>query len=98
MATDLTKEIGKAREAFAFEPEVRKPCLLLDGSDHLRSGKGRVASSADQDKVPPRSADHLIRDSKILMTPSIFFIGDRGRFVFLLIELTAATNFVLTAS
>src|SRR5258706_11296150 len=36
----------EGREAYAFEPEVRKPCLLLDGSDHLRSGKGRVASSA----------------------------------------------------
>ena len=39
-------EIGKTA-SYALEPEVRKPCLLLYGSDHLRSGKGRVASSAD---------------------------------------------------
>lgn len=46
MVTGLTRRLGRP-EGGAFEPEVRKPCLLLDGSDHLRSGKGRVASSAE---------------------------------------------------
>src|SRR2546421_2954414 len=53
MATDFLRRLGRPRSD-ALEPGVRKPCLLLDGSDHIRSGKGRVASSAEISvRAPP---------------------------------------------
>src|SRR5258705_1677532 len=83
MATDLIRD-WEGREVYALEPEVRKPCLLLDGSDHLRSGKGRVASSAEISVRLRKSSvvNYLITKSVNFRTPSIFCIGDRGRFVF----------------
>ena len=55
-------EIGKTA-SYALEPEVRKPCLLLYGSDHLRSGKGRVASSAEiSGRAAPESVVHQLAD------------------------------------
>ena len=50
--------MGRPRSA-ALEPEVRKPCLLLDGSDHVAPGKGEwrraLKSAGGSIKFPKRS-------------------------------------------
>src|SRR5258705_2503823 len=82
MVTGPLRGSGRPRSD-AFEPEVRKPCLLLDGATTYAPGKGewrRSATSGSSSKICIGNC--LTTRKPIFRTPSIFCIGDRGRLYF----------------
>jgi len=83
MATDLRNEIGKAEKLLrSSRKSGNLACCSTEATTYV-PGKGEWRRALIRIRLchgSARSPDYA--NSKIFVTPSIFFIGDRGRFLF----------------